>query len=77
MRCSVNSMPQGHDMVKSSSIPLVLGIQPFAVQAKGDSAIPLIDTRGSELVRRGAGWCDVELARGAYGARAHDHAESD
>ena len=33
--------------------------------------------RGSELVRRGAGWCDVELARGAYGARAHDHAESD
>ena len=51
MRCSVNSMPQGHDMVKSSSIPLVLGIQPFAIQGKGDSAIPLIDTRGSELVR--------------------------
>ncbi len=51
MRCSVNSMPQGHDMVKSSSIPLVLGIQPFALQGKGDSAIPLIDTRGGELVR--------------------------
>ncbi len=51
MRCSVNSMPQSHDMVKSSSIPLVLGIQPFALQGKGDSAIPLIDTRGSELVR--------------------------
>ena len=51
MRCSVNSMPQANDMVKSSSIPLVLGIQPFALQAKGDSAIPLIDTRGGELVR--------------------------
>jgi protein transport protein SEC24 len=51
MRCSVNSVPQGHDMVKSSSIPIVLGIQPFALQSKGDSAIPLIDMRGSELVR--------------------------
>ena len=62
MRCSVNSMPQGHDMVKSSSIPLVLGIQPFAVQAKGDSAIPLIDTRGSELVR--CGKCNAYVCPG-------------
>ena len=55
-------MPQGHDMVKSSSIPLVLGIQPFAVQAKGDSAIPLIDTRGSELVR--CGKCNAYVCPG-------------
>ena len=49
-------------MVKSSAIPLVLGIQPFALQSKGDSVIPLIDIRGSELVR--CGKCNAYVCPG-------------
>lgn len=45
MRSSMNSVPQGNDMVKASAIPFVLAIQPFALQSKGDSGIPLIDQR--------------------------------
>jgi len=45
MRSSLNSIPQGNDMVKASAIPFVLAIQPLAVQSKVDSGIPLIDQR--------------------------------
>ncbi|WPT14116.1 Protein transport protein Sec24-like CEF [Picochlorum sp. SENEW3] len=44
MRSSMNSVPQGNDLVKSSSVPFVVAVQPLALQGKGDSAIPLIDS---------------------------------
>ena len=54
MRSSLNSIPQGNDMVKASAIPLVVAIQPLALQSKGDSGIPLIDQR-----RRGPFRCSA------------------
>ena len=45
IRSSLNSIPQGKDLVKASSLPLVFLVQPFAIPSKGDSAIPLIDSR--------------------------------
>ena len=51
MRASMNSVPQGNDMVKSSSIPFVFAVQPLALQSKGDSGIPLIDERDQGPLR--------------------------
>ena len=45
IRSSMNSIPQGADILKASSIPLVMLVQPFAMLGKGDSAIPLVDQR--------------------------------
>ena len=45
MRSSMNSIPMGSDVAKSSSLPLIVLVQPFALPGKNDSAIPLIDYR--------------------------------
>jgi protein transport protein SEC24 len=43
MRSSLNSVPQGADLLKSASLPLVVMINPLALPEHGDSPVDVVD----------------------------------